>query len=237
MDERRYEEAEIAEIFQAAASPRATEGRAVAPANGLSLAELQAIGDEVGIAPERIAEAAAALEVRRVAAPRRALLGMPVSVSRTVDLPRAPTDHEWDMLVAELRATFGARGKDGSSGGLRAWNNGNLHAYVEPTESGHRLRLGTTKGGAAQGIHWGLGFLLAGLVLAVLLFAEVADEDLSSFLVVPLIGAFFLAFNAIHLPRWAREREEQMEHIATRARTLIRPAPEPAQEAIGSGDN
>ncbi|HEX2209982.1 MAG TPA: hypothetical protein VHG93_20065, partial [Longimicrobium sp.] len=75
MDERRYEEEEIAEIFEAAASPRASEGRALAPASGLSLAELQAIGGEVGIAPERIAEAAAALDVRGGGAPRRTYLG------------------------------------------------------------------------------------------------------------------------------------------------------------------
>ena len=231
MDERRYEEAEVAKIFQAAASPRASEGRAVAPTSGFSLAELQAIGDEVGIAPERIAEAAAALDVRGPAAPRRTYLGMPVSVGRTVDLPRAPTDREWDMLVAELRQTFGARGKDRSSGGLRAWTNGNLHAYVEPTEAGYRLRLGTTKGNAVASSRFGMVTLLAGLVLSILLFAEVLDEDLVVLLVWSLMGAIALAFNAIRLPRWAREREEQMDHIAARARMLIAPAPEP----VGSG--
>ncbi|HEY0015076.1 MAG TPA: hypothetical protein VGC13_02115 [Longimicrobium sp.] len=233
MDERRYQEAEVAEIFKAATSPRAAQERAPATAGGFSLAELQSIGGEVGIEPERIAEAAAALEVRGVAAPRRTHLGLPVSVARTVDLPRAPTDREWDMLVAELRETFGARGKDRSSGGLRAWNNGNLHAYVEPSETGYRLRLGTTKGGAAQGIQMGVAGLLAGLILAVLLFAEVLDEDLSVLLIPALVGVVILVMNAIRLPGWAREREAQMEHIATRARILIPAAPQP----LPSGDN
>lgn len=227
-DERRYGDAEVAEIFQAAASPRASESRALSSTGGFSLAELQAIGGEVGIEPDRIAEAAAALDVRPVAAPRRTYLGMPVSVARTVDLPRAPTDHEWELLVAELRATFGARGKDRSSGGLRAWTNGNLHAYVEPTETGYRLRMGTTKGGAAQGIRMGMASVVAGVILSILLFAEVLDEDLVVLLVASLVGALVLAKNALHLPRWAREREEQMDHIAVRARTLIQPAPEPA---------
>jgi hypothetical protein len=234
MDERLYEEAEIAKIFKAAASPRASEGRAVARTGGLSLAELQAIGTEVGIPPEHIAEAAASLDVRGGAvAPRRASLGMPVSVSRTVDLPRAPTDHEWDMLVAELRETFGARGKDRSSGGLRAWTNGNLHAYVEPSESGYRLRLGTTKGNAVSSNRFGLVTLVMGVILSILLFAEVLDEDLSVFLILPLMGLIALAFNAIRLPGWARERAEQMDHIAVRARRLIPAAPEP----VASGDN
>jgi hypothetical protein len=238
MDERRYEDAEVAEIFQAAAAPRASEGRApgraVAPTGGFSLAELQAIGGEVGIEPERIAEAAAALDVRGTAVPRRTYLGLPVSVSRVVELPRAPTDREWEMLLAELRETFGARGKDRSSGGLRAWTNGNLHAYVEPTDTAYRLRLGTTKGGAAQGMQMGMAGLAAGLLLAVLLFAEMLDEDLSVLLVFAVMGAFSLAFNALRLPRWAREREEQMEYLAARARTLIAPAPVP--DAIGSGE-
>lgn len=233
MDERRYEEEEIAEIFEAAASPRASEGRALAPASGLSLAELQAIGGEVGIAPERIAEAAAALDVRGGGAPRRTYLGMPVSVGRTVDLPRAPTDREWDMLVAELRETFGARGKDRSSGGLRAWTNGNLHAYVELTESGYHLRLGTTKGNAVSSSRFGMFTLVLGLILAVLLFTEVLDEDLSVFLILPLMGIVALVMNALRLPRWAREREEQMDHIAIRARTIIAPVP----EQVASGDN
>jgi hypothetical protein len=233
MDERRYEDAEVAQIFQGATSPRAPQGRALASTGGLSLAELQAIGDEVGIEPERIAEAAAALDVGRVAAPRRSYLGMPVSVARTVDLPRAPTDREWDMLVAELRETFGARGKDRSSGSVRAWTNGNLHAYVEATESGYRPRLGTTKGNAVSSNRFGITTLVAGLILSILLFAEVLDEDLSVFLILPLMGIIALAINAFRLPRWAREREEQMDHIAVRARRLIAPVPEP----VASGDN
>ena len=233
MDERRYEEAEVAEIFEAAASPRESRGRALTPASGFSLAELQAIGSEVGIEPERIAEAAAALEVRGAGAPRRSYLGMPVSVGRTVDLLRAPTDREWDMLVAELRETFGARGKDRSSGTVRVWTNSNLHAYVEPAESGYRLRLGTTKGDAVSSNRFGLITLVAGLILSILLFAEVLDEDLSVFLILPLMGIIALVMNAVRLPHWAREREEQMEHIAVRVRRLIPPLPEP----VGGGDD
>src|SRR6185436_7829751 len=98
-DERRYGEEEVAEIFEAAASHRGSDERALSSTGGLSLGELQAIGGEVGIAPERIAAAAAALDLRRGAAARRTLLGIPVAVGQAVDLPRAPTDREWEMLV------------------------------------------------------------------------------------------------------------------------------------------
>ncbi|HEX8692820.1 MAG TPA: hypothetical protein VF746_10395 [Longimicrobium sp.] len=227
-DERRYGEEEVAAIFEAAASPRGSGGRALSPEGGLSLGELQAIGAEVGIAPERIADAAAALDVRGGAAPRRKFLGMPISVGRTVDLPRAPTDREWELLVAELRETFGAHGRDKSSGGLRAWTNGNLRAYVEPTEAGHRLRLGTLKGDGVALARLGVGGLLAALVMfVVLLLTGAQTDDLEMAALVAAMGAFVLAVNALRLPRWAHEREEQMEYIAARARTLIRAEPEP----------
>jgi len=220
-DERRYGDDEVAAIFEAAASPGGSRSRALATAEGLSLAELQAIGGEVGIAPERIAHAAAALDLRGGAAPRRTYLGMPVSVGRTVSLPRVPTDREWEQLLAELRATFGAHGKDRSSGGVRAWTNGNLHAYVEPADAGHRLRLGTTKGNAVALGGLGIAALLVGLVMAVFLFATGEAGDAILFAVIAALGAAATGANALRLPGWAREREEQMEHIAARARTLI----------------
>jgi hypothetical protein len=228
-NERRYGEKEIAEIFQAAASAREADGHALTPAGGFSLGELQAIGSEVGIAPDRIADAAESLELRRGAAPRRKHLGMPVGVGRTVDLPRAPTDHEWELLVTELRATFGAHGKESSSGGLRSWRNGNLHAYVEPTETGHRLRMGTTKGNGIAAGWMGLGALMAAVVMLMILALQGDfDEDLGAAVLFIAMGFFALASNAMRLPRWADEREEQMEHIAARARSLIRPEPGPA---------
>jgi|SRR5215218_7796002 len=227
-DERRYDDEEVAAIFEAAANPRLSGGRALTPAAGLSLGELQAIGGEAGIAPERIAHAAAALDLRRAAAPRGTHLGMPVSVGRTVELPRAPTDREWELLVAELRETFGAHGKDKSQGGLRAWTNSNLHAYIEPTESGHRLRMGTLKtNGVALGRAGLAAFLMALLMLAFLLISGEGVDDAALVVLFAAAGAVALGANALRLPRWADEREAQMEHIAARAQTLLRGEPAP----------
>ncbi len=232
MDERRYADDEVAEILEAAAQAFGPGGRGLAREQGLSLAELQAIGAEVGIAPERIAQAALALDLRGAAAPRRTHLGLPVSVGRTVDLPRAPTDREWETLVAELRQTFGAHGKDRSSGGLRAWTNGNLRAYVEPTDEGHRLRLGTTKGdGEALG-RMGVAGVLGGLLMLAFL-SLTAVEGAGMGLFIALMGVLVLAANAVRLPRWAAEREAQMEYIATRARALI-PAGDPVPRLDGA---
>jgi hypothetical protein len=228
-DERRYDEGEVAAIFEAASNERGPAGRAPNPASGgLSLTELQEIGGQVGIAPARIAEAAAALDPRVDADPRRTHLGMPVSVGRTVDLPRAPTDREWEVLVGELRRTFHAQGRIADIGDLRGWTNGNLHAYVEPTDDGWQLRMGTLKSnGVAMG--WlGIVALVAGLLALAFLFLGGEPEEGTLAVILAVLGGTALAANAIRLPRWASEREGQMERIASRAQALIRaPEPEP----------
>lgn len=236
-DERTYRDDEVAEIFQTAAARGDTNLPARRSTEGLTLAELQAIGGEVGLAPERIAEAAAALDVRREAV-RRSDFAMPVSVRRTVELPRAPTDREWEMLVAELRETFNARGRVSTRGEVREWSNGHLHAYVEPTLTGHRLRLGTTKGDAKGLNRMGAGLLAMALVWLLVFYAS---GQLSGELFVPVIFALMgggaLTYNAMRLPSWAQEREAQMEHIAARARLLLGgDAPREKPEDPSGGD-
>lgn len=216
-DERRYDEREADEIFAIAAESPSKASGGTHASGGLTLRELQEIGREAGIPPDRVAHAAHALELRAAPLPRTHFLGVPVSVGRTVDLPRAPTDREWEMLVAELRQTFQARGRVESMGNLRAWTNGNLHAYVEPTASGHRLRLGTRKGDA-------IPLALAGLAgtgfTALLLSPLVPGANWTEVAMMGLMSAVALGLSFGRLPGWARQREEQMEHIAQRALTL-----------------
>lgn len=224
--ERRYQQDEVSEIFEAAATDRRSRTGALTSAEGFTLAELQSIGSEVGLSAARIAEAAASLELRRRALPVRTSFGMPISVGRTLDLPRAPTDHEWAMLVADLRETFHAQGRDGSRGNVRAWSNGNLHADIEPTEAGYRLRMGTVKGNVVATNQLGAAGIVMGvlLFLVLLLTGNLAD-DLIGPLLFAAMGATTLGYNALRLPRWAEEREEQMAHIAARAQMLIRAEP------------
>ena len=226
--ERRYRDDEVAAIFEAAAaSTPARHDRGTD--DGLTLAELQAIGQEVGIAPERIADAALALQRAPARAPRRTDFGMPVSAGRTVELPRSLTDREWALLVADLRETFRARGVETSHGESRQWTNGNLHAYVEPTPTGYRLRLGTLKGDALAMNRMGVGGAIMGLAafLAPMLRGD-PTGDVGAAVLLGGMAAGTFAFNALRLPRWAREREEQMEYIAERARGLV------SAETLGS---
>ena len=152
----------------------------------------------------------------------RRSFGLPVGVSRVVDLPRTPTDREWEQLVSEFRTTFEAQGRTTTSGGLREWSQGNLHISVEPTGNGEQLRLSTFKEDAVA-----LNIFAVGLsVMSVLMGAVVAaaGKPEKALLVFAMFGGMALApfaANVIRLPRWARERERQMEAIAERAVKLL----------------
>jgi len=214
MTDRRYNDKEIAAIFRAASEGPQSSQLEVPHEEGLTLADLQAIGREVGIPADAVARAAGALDVRRVAV-SRTFLGLPLGVSRTVNLNRRLTDEEWERLVVQLREVFNARGRTRSDGSLRQWTNGNLQVLLEPTETGHRLRFGTVHGAARASI--GAGFAALG-VAATMAVATAISGHLGN--AVPGIafimtaGVVMIGSGALRLPRWARLRGRQMEALA-----------------------
>lgn len=228
-DERKYREEEVGEIFALATSASGASVPVLADQAGLSLEELQEVGREVGLSSELVAEAAATVDARLETLPRRTTVGAPVSVGRVVELPRAATDREWQVLVTELRETFGAKGRVASQGDIREWKNGNLHAFLEPTRAGHRLRLGTRKGGARGVTALGASGLAVGLLLLATSGLDAATFGATFETLIPaffaLMGGGALAGNFIRLRRWADERERQMAHIAGRARALLEAHP------------
>ena len=226
--ERRYREEEIKEIFALASSTDEARRPAASDEAGLTLAELQEVGLEVGVEPRRIADAARTLDTRRDVLPRRTSLGMPVSVGRVIELPRAATDRDWDLLVAELRETFGARGQVTSHGGVREWSNGNLHAFLEPTETGHRLRLRTLKGGARALNGMGVAGLAVGLIMLTVFLTGGSSPVGMELAMMWLMGmgGGALASNLLRLPRWAHKREGQMEYLAGRVGALLEELPQ-----------
>ena len=210
--ERRYRASEVDEILRQAVEEPASTELTAASFDGLTLSELQDAGREVGIPPQRIAAAAHALDH----APRvDRTLGLPTSVGRTIPLPRALSDGEWEAVVSDLRATFGATGRVHREGGLRGWTNGNLHAWVEPDGGGYRLRMGTTKGTARQLGAVGAGTLGMSAVLGSLtaLGADVPLAGAGALLAMG-IGTLVAAFGGV--PAWARTRIDQMEEVARR---------------------
>jgi len=222
MTERRYGEEEVREIFSLATTGDRRDGVLPSEPGGLTLDELQRIGQEVGIEPARVAQAAEQLDARGKLAPMRRSFGLPVGVSRVVDLPRAPTDREWERLISEFRTTFGTQGHTTTTGGLREWSQGNLHISIEPTEYGEQLRLSTLK---EDGIALnGLGGLMGAMSVLFSAVVTAAGKPDKALLILGLFGGMSLAAfgtNLVRLPRWARERERQMEAIAEHAVKLL----------------
>lgn len=214
MAERRYNDKEIAAIFRAATEGPHSRQPDVPAEEGLTVAELQAIGGEVGISPEAVARAAQALDIRQAPA-ARTLLGLPIGVARTVNLNRRLSDHEWERLVVRLRDVFNARGRTGSDGTLRQWTNGNLQVLLEPTDTGHRLRFRTVHGGARASIGAGVAALGVTATVAIVnaLGGHVSDA-MPGIALLFAAGVAMIANGALRLPRWARLRGRQMDALA-----------------------
>lgn len=217
MSERRYNDEEVAAIFRAATEGSESRTLPGEHSDGLTLRDLQSIAREVDISPDAVARAAQSLDRSREPAVSQTFLGFPIAVQRTVALERRLTDAEWELLVVELREVFHARGSLRAQGSLREWSNGNLHALLEPTPTGHRLRLGTFKGAARASV--AVGVLTAGMSAVVAIMAA-AQGTLSSaapgIAALATMGAAFVANGTLRLPSWARLRRRQMDAIVER---------------------
>ena len=229
MTERRYSDEEVAAIFR-----EATEGQKSGSAlqrrddDGLTLAELQTIGREVGLAPEVVARAALSLDLRPLAG-SRTFMGLPIGVERSISLERRLTDDEWEALVGELRTTFRAKGRIGGAGNFREWSNGNLHAMLEPTPDGHRLRITTLMGAARPRIFAGLALCgsAACMWMAAVLAGRLNAGSVLGSGFLALTGITIVVATAVHLPRWARVRGRQMDEIVASAAMPRLPADTP----------
>ena len=226
MSERRFTDAEVAQIFERATSGHAVEGTRAA--EGMTLAELQSIGQEVGIPAEQIARAALSLSPGD-ARPTERFLGMTTGVGHTVHLARKLTDEEWERFIAVVRETFDARGTATSQGSLKQWSNGNLQVLLEPTDAGHRVRFKTVKGTAPGTLVGGLLMSTAAVIGEITAVLTGSGNDLgllASFGVLGAIGIGTVATTALKLPRWARTRQAQMEELGMRVREMaLKPPP------------
>ncbi len=218
MAERQYDDEEVAAIFKRAAESEHSVLPTPAEGKGLTLAALQDIGREVGIPPEAIATAARSLEQGGRPASRR-FLGLTIGVGRTIEFDHPLSDAEWERLVADLRETFDARGTVRYDGPFRQWTNGNLQALLEPTPTGHRLRLQTVKGDSRAMMSAGLTVLGGAAATAIVLglagsLGHAGSATGIGFMALMGLGMF--TTGAVRLPGWARLRKTQIEQVIAR---------------------
>lgn len=231
MDSKRhYDEDEARRIFAIATRGNSDGASDVRTDRGLTLAELQEIGSEAGIHPERVADAARGMDARPARAPRITSLGIQVSAGELVSLPRRPTETEWCTVVARCRDLFEAPGEVRDHGDAREWSNGALRVLLEPTTNGYQLRFVTVNRrfrflnriGALLAVV-GLTFLGVGAPGAVAASGGVLDvlQTLLPSLLVAGGGLGFVAYGALRLPGWVATREAQFERLSEDVRSLL----------------
>jgi len=226
MTDRRFNEAEVAAIFELAAEAQHTSQRQLPSGEGMTLTQLQEIGREVGISPEQLVQAAKVIELGGRPTSRQ-FLGFPIGVGLTIDLNRNLTDEEWEQFVVDLRETFDARGSLKREGSFRQWANGNLQALLEPTPTGHRIRLRTFKGDARTLMIGGIGLIGFATVAAVAYLARggAGDEGMLVSLAMATMGAGMFGIGGLRLPGWARLRGRQMKEVAARVAVIASSQP------------
>lgn len=243
MTDRRYDENEVARIFEEATrralSGGSATGRSLQAADGLTLAQLQEIGAEVGLSPEAVAAGAAVVDVG--AAPiayTGTTAGLPHGVAAAIPLPREMTDREWGILVGRLRDTFQAHGTLESEGMSRSWRNGNLQIRIEPTASGTVLRMRTHKSDGRILPWTGAGMVGSGGLLSLLMntLNDPKGAAVMATLFIPL-GVLLLLAGYVSVPRWARQRKAQMEELSGFVLEMLsRPPALPPGDVDGQAD-
>jgi hypothetical protein len=222
MSERRFNESEVAEIFRSASELESASPKALARVDGLTLSELQQIGEEAGLRPELIARAAAAHVMAGTTSTSR-LLGLPIGVAHVVDLDHVMTDEQWALLVSALRETFDAKGVLKHDGAFRQWSNGNLHVLVEPTPAGSRVRF-RTRNGLSQSLLSAGGLALVGATIVTIVEATSGNPDaITGGVPFFAAGGALSLWGALRLAPWAQRRREQMQTLAKKlAMRLLR---------------
>ena len=218
MGERQYNDSEVAAIFERASETEHTGLPTSSEGKGLTLAALQEIGREVGIAPESILLAARSLDQGGPYMSQK-FMGLRIGVGQMVEFDRPLSDSDWERLVGDLRTTFAARGAVKYDGPFRQWTNGNLQALLEPTPNGHRLRLQTVKGDS-RALMTG-GMVALGAATATLLAVAVTGGlgnagTLTGVGFMALMGLGMFAGGALRVSAWARRRRTQIDQILAR---------------------
>lgn len=220
----RYQDHEIREILHLAIDEESRVGGSVTAADGLTLRQLQEVGQEVGVSPDRIAQAADVVAARRNAPTHETAKWLPTAVERTIPLPRNLSDREWEWLVAELRTTFGGKGKVSVQGGIREWTHGRVQAFIDQTHTGYRLRLSDVNAAAGAIVLGGAILAMALMIFVVLL----GQADAGFKFIVPAVfatlGGGLMLGSALSLPRWARRQRDGMLHIEQHVAGLLETA-------------
>lgn len=120
IDERRFSDEEIREILKKAVEKKATSTSLV-KSEGLSLAELKVIGEEVGIDPLRLDDAARAVALGKINRPS-SILGGPTVLSFERKVEGVFDSEDTSEVLSVIRRTMGLQGEADEVHGSLEWS-------------------------------------------------------------------------------------------------------------------
>ena len=218
MPERRYSDEDVHRILSNAVE---VDAAGVGADRGLTLAQIQSIAAEAGLSPAAVTAAAEALDRTPPLPATPRMMGLPVGVAQSVAIPGTIDDAGWRRLVALLRDTFEAQGREEQGAGRREWRNGNLRIALEEVGGTTLLHMRTRKENARAFIRTGGTLLLGSVVVeAATVFAHTGPGALVGVLAMALGGGAMAAVGALQLPSWSAARRKQFEAVAEYARQL-----------------
>ncbi|NJD10479.1 MAG: hypothetical protein FIB01_08625, partial [Gemmatimonadetes bacterium] len=172
--ERRYTDQEFAAIIEAAAAQPAGAARALPARSGLTLAELQAIAAEVGVAPDAVARVARLLPLQPASEAAR-LAGGPATVQLEFALETAADEDAANRAVAAIRRIVAQQGTMQRTGSVVEWRSdpgtSTLAVNITTAENGTRVSLLLDRRGtaalltASSILGAGISFGLTGAIL------------------------------------------------------------------------
>ena len=222
MTERRYSDEDVHRILANAVE---VDAAGLGAERGLTLAQIQSIAVEAGLSPAAVVAAAEALDHTPPVPATPRMLGLPVGVAQSVAIPGTIDDAGWRRLVAFLRDTFAAQGREEEGAGRREWRNGNLRIALEEVGGTTLLHMRTRKESARALVQTG-GFVVLGAVVmeVATAFVQSPANMLAGVLTMALGGGAIATVGALQLPSWSSARRKQFDAVAEYARQLSRPA-------------
>jgi hypothetical protein len=242
--EKRFSDDEAREIIKRALHLQHRRADAETPRDGLSLSELESIGEDVGVSPELLRQAAGEVAAGESPTGRSRFLGAPTNPAETVAVKRPVSEDELNELLVTLPSMTGDDGSGNAHRRSLNWSTDSVTAMrtgrtlrvtVHGSDSTAVVRVreqlgqvaaglfGGLMGGVGLGAGFGVGFGVGLGALGSPLFAAV-------FPIVAVAGSYGLArliFRAV-----SRARRREIRRIATRIREFFDSAPPPEDGGV-----
>lgn len=228
----RFSEEEIQKILARAAQRQERADSAHdGPHTGLSLARLQEVAADVGIAPAHVEAAAREVVLHRDKS-SGTVAGLPREVRALRSLPGTIKDAQWERMVAEFRKIFKKNGIPSQFGEVREWistseagESSPVVVRIEPDGAGgmHLSVQQSIVSVASLALGLGGGFSGVGLLFGILVGMGVLESAAAAFAwFMVALGVLGGGAGWVATLAWSRSQQRAIDQAADRAELIAR---------------